>query len=240
MRVGGRARTSAVTARDDWPGKMKPSLVGLDDAARAKFARAWELEALSEHASIASFSRLALDLLAAGAPPTLVHSAHRAAIDEISHARACFSLASAYGGKDVGPGPFLDALGAAPSASSREFVLRRLAVESLQDGCLHEGFAAAVATEAVSKSTDTAVGGVLAALAHDEAKHATLGWDVVTWALAEGGDTVLAAVRISLSSLPAQTARQWVIPGDNRRQDAVDLWNKLRAEVIERAEKMVG
>lgn len=91
-------------------------------------------------------------------------------------------------------------------------MLRRLAVESLQDSCLHEGFIAAVATECITRATDPAIGGVIAALAHDAHKHATFGWDVLQWALAAGEDTVRAAVRISLSSLPAQTARHWMLP----------------------------
>lgn len=227
-------------ARSDWPGRLKPSIAGLDEVARLQLAHAWEQEALGEHASIAAFSRLALDLVAAGAPPGLIHSAHRAAIDEIAHTRACFSLASAFAERDIGPGPFLEALGASPGATSRELVLRRLAVESLQDGCLHEGFVAEVAAESLTRSTDSVIGGVLAALAHDERKHAEFGWEVVRWALAEGGDTVRAAVRISISSLPGQTARQWMIPGDGRRQDAVDLFAKTRASVIAEAEKTVG
>jgi hypothetical protein len=61
--------------------------------------------ALLEHASVASFARFSLQLMAAGAPASLVEAAHRAALDEIEHARLTFRLASRYEGRALGPGP---------------------------------------------------------------------------------------------------------------------------------------
>ena len=55
----------------------------------------WSLAARFEHASIASFNKFSLELLAVGAPGTLVAAANRAALQEVEHAQACFAAASA-------------------------------------------------------------------------------------------------------------------------------------------------
>jgi hypothetical protein len=90
----------------------------------------WLQSALFEHASIASFARLALDLMAFGAPPDLIEDAHRAALDEIRHARICFGLA---GGKE-GPGPLVTP----PGVTS----LAELVRETIREGCVNETLAA--------------------------------------------------------------------------------------------------
>src|SRR6185437_10815965 len=69
-------------------------LDALDAGARASLAETWTVLALLEHASVASFARVSLQLLAVGAPGDLVGATHQAALDEIRHARLCFALAS--------------------------------------------------------------------------------------------------------------------------------------------------
>ena len=71
---------------------------------RERAAAWWLRAALLEHASIASFARFSLELLRYGAPPELVVGAHRAALDEVAHARLAFALASSWSGRDLGPG----------------------------------------------------------------------------------------------------------------------------------------
>ena len=70
--------------------------------ARAVLAEHWTQEAAFEHASIASFARLTLDLLSVGAPPDLLDAA-RATLDEIEHARITFALATATAGSPGRP-----------------------------------------------------------------------------------------------------------------------------------------
>src|SRR5207248_1646672 len=100
--------TAAVAHGSEWLAKTTPdaSTLSLDD--REELARSWLVEARAEHASIAAFSALSLDLMAVGAPPRLLERAHRAALDEIVHARVCFALASAYAGEELAPGAFPD------------------------------------------------------------------------------------------------------------------------------------
>ena len=145
---------------------------------RAALARLWTESARGEHASVPAFSRLALSLVAAGAPARLVESAHWAALDEIKHARLAFSLASAYAGEPVGPGP-LPALQQAPAVTATS--LAELAAESLIDGCLLEGVGAEMVRRALLRARDPRVRAALAVIAPDEVSHAALAWDVVQW-----------------------------------------------------------
>ena len=167
---------------------------------RAALARFWTESARGEHASVPAFSRLALSLVAAGAPARLVESAHWAALDEIKHARLAFSLASAYAGEPVGPGP-LPALQKAPAVTATS--LAELAAESLIDGCLLEGVGAEMVRRALLRARDPRVRAALAVIAPDEVSHAALAWDVVQWCCDRGGDPVLRALTAALAKAPA-------------------------------------
>lgn len=77
---------------------------GLGPAERSALASRWLDSALLEHASIASFARFSLHLLAVGAPPELLERTQRAALDEIEHARLAFAIvARGRGGRSRSP-----------------------------------------------------------------------------------------------------------------------------------------
>lgn len=190
----GRAQHAAATRGAGWGGALASR--GPEIAApaptpeeRAALAEAWARDGLLEHASIASFGRFALELLAAGAPAELIEAAHRAALDEVRHARLCMSLASAYGGAPVSPGPF--PFGGAVAVGGD---LAALAVATLREGCVGEAVAAVLAAEQLAGAVDPAAREALAAIAEDEARHAELAFRTVAWALREGGAGVRAAV----------------------------------------------
>jgi hypothetical protein len=167
-------------------GAIAPRTEGLTRAEREALAAAWLADARLEHASIAAFGRVALDLLAISAPPELVLRAHRAAAEEIEHARAAFSLASAYAGAPRGPAAFPEAASAwSPDGESMEVRVARVVRESIVDGCVGEGAAARAAEEATAVCDDPVVTSVLSRIAVDEASHAALAADIVTWALRE-------------------------------------------------------
>jgi hypothetical protein len=178
-----------------WIDAPAPSLGGLDGAQRRRLAEAWAADGLLEHASVASFARFALSLLALGAPADLVALAHEAALDEIRHARLCFGLASAYAGRPIAPGPF--PLGGHADVSTS---LPALAASAALEGCIGETVAAVQALEQLAGATDPAVRAVLARIAADEARHAELAWRTVAWALAAGGAEVRAAVETAFAS----------------------------------------
>jgi hypothetical protein len=61
--------------------------------------------------------------------------------------------------------------------------VKRLALESLVDGCIEEGAAARSAEEAARRTEDPAIREVLLRIAREEARHAELARCIVAWAL---------------------------------------------------------
>jgi hypothetical protein len=191
--VEGAARTAPVRARGDWKLASKPRVRGLDRATRAALADAWAEDARFEHASIASFARLALELLAVGAPAELVRDAQRAMGDEIRHAELCFSLASAYAGEALGPDalPMEGALGRAS--------LAEIAAAAVREGCIGETIAALAALEARDAAEEPAVRAALDAIAPDETEHAAMAWRLVAWAYRTGDAAVRDAIEAAFA-----------------------------------------
>ncbi len=181
----GRERQADVVPNWDWSGAVGATL-------SAEVRAAWLSDALLEHASVAAFARFSLELLAVGAPPSFVADAHRAALDEIEHARLCFALGSAPG---EGKGPSALALdGISPRAR-----LDEIAAATAEECCAGETFAALVAARALEGATHPAARDALARIAEDEARHAELGWRFVAWAVARGGADVRRAVTAGLA-----------------------------------------
>jgi hypothetical protein len=166
-----------------------PEVADLSAEVRARLAEAWEADGLMEHASIASFGRFAFELLAVGAPADLVAAAHRAAVDEVEHARLCFALAGAYRGEPVAPSPFPFAGRVEVSAD-----LASIAARAVREGCVGETLAALQAAEQLAAAEDPRVREALRVIADDEARHAELAFRFVAWALSHGGAEVRAAV----------------------------------------------
>jgi hypothetical protein len=211
-------------------GDVCPATGELTARDRGILAVHWTRAALLEHASIASFSRFSLELLAAGAPPELVVQAQNAALDEIAHARASFTLAAAYQGKPIGPSVFPFAGGAVQVRSD----LSALAAAVAWEGCIGETAAAIVASEQLARATDPAVRSVLGQIAADEARHADLAWRTVRWALAEGGAPVRAALAKVFGTLtPGHAAPIAEMPGVLADHGCLD--NGIRDAVMARA-----
>ncbi len=203
LRAEGQAITAPARTRADWAAGAEPLVAEVDAGTRRALARAWLADAASEHASVAAFARLALDLLAVGAPADLVAQAHAAAMEEVGHARQCFALASAYAGAPLGPG----ALAVPPAtAKTPAEALRALALESFMEGCLGEGTAAACARRARMGARDAAARATLGQIAREEARHEALGWAVVAWCVGEGGAEVEGALREALAQVEGRGA----------------------------------
>jgi hypothetical protein len=166
---------------------------GLGVAAESERAAAWAKAGAAEHASVAAFARLALELLSHGAPSELLTGVHQAALDEIRHAELCFSLAKRFGSAPVRPGafPFTGAL-VGPGS------LAEFAAAALRDGCLGETLGAHVTEVAAALAPEPEVRQVLASIAAEESTHAVLSFRIVAWALRTGGPEVRAAVLAAL------------------------------------------
>lgn len=195
VRVGARgwdarARGGRRGAAHRVRGSAAPDLAGLDAPTRARLGDAWARDAAFEHASVASFGKLALDLLAFGAPAALLRDVHAAALDEVRHAELTFALASHYLGAPVGPAALVEAAAFSGSRS-----LAELAAAAVREGCVGETLAAAVAAAQHEAATDPAVRSLLAVVAADEGGHAGLAYRIVAWALASGDAAVRRSVQ---------------------------------------------
>jgi hypothetical protein len=159
-------------------------------------------DAALEHASVASFARVSLQLLALGAPPELLRGAHQAALDEIEHASTMYGLASAYRGSARGPG-MLDV--SAPmqrtTARDRAASLASFARETLEDACIAETCGAIIARHCADAARDPALRRALDRIASDEARHAELAWQMLAWAVREGGAKIANDLRERLEAL---------------------------------------
>lgn len=202
--IEGSSRVAALVARDDWssgePTGRADGHNALSTADRARLRDLWLADAAMEHASIASFARLSLELLALGAPPELLQGAHQAALDEIEHAQACFGLATRFATSldadlsetpAVVPsrGPGMLSLHGMTFAGT----LEELVVGTMREGCVGETHAALEASRALEACEDPTTREVLTTIARDELQHAALAFRVVAWAIEIGGASVRAA-----------------------------------------------
>jgi len=177
--------------RTDWANLACPAATGIADA----LTDAWLADAAAEHASVAAFSRVVVELMAVGAPPALLEDTLRAAADEVRHAQACYGMASRFTSAIHGPGPL-------PSATPRASTLVQVAVDAFLEGCVGETTAALVAERGAALAQDPHTQEVLAGIAKDEAEHAALAWRTVKWALESGGADVAGALRHAFADLP--------------------------------------
>ncbi len=246
LRRRGRPIFAPVDDRSPWvtPARTAP----IDPVARPGIANAWRTNGLTEHASVAAFARLAIDLVALGAPPRLIRAAYADALDEMRHTELCFELARLLDGRALGPAAF-PAISALPARRApRPIALARLAVDSLIDGALNEGVSARVIAQ-LSRTTDhPQVQPVLAAIARDEARHAAHAFEVLRWCVLEGGFPVIAAVRAALFALPArpgaeiegaavEEAEAFGLPEHARIERA---FRAVRARLVARTERLLA
>jgi hypothetical protein len=180
-----------------------PMQVDLTPESRDAFAAQWRENGRTEHASVAAFAKLTLDLMA-----------HRDSLDEIRHAELCFSVARAVDGRDESPGPFPRARAARTLPGPRSLALAKLAVDSLVDGALHEGLSARVLAKLTRRCEVPDIRALVRELAADEGRHSKHGWDVVEWCLGEGGRPVAFALRGACASLRNDLASE--LPAEAR------------------------
>ena len=213
--IDGAAQVAALVTRRGWTAARDAGLA--QDGARAE---TWARIGLAEHASVASFHRFALELMALGAPASLLGLAHAAARDEVRHAELAFALASDFAGVEVGPGP-LPLRGLALAGDLVAF-----AVATARDGCIAETLSALQMAEARDRATDARERAVLQGIAADEARHAALAWQALRWAIDRGGAPVRQAVAAVFAHGPAVVAdgAGGLLPGDVARASIQRGW----------------
>ena len=208
--------------------------------ALAALAAAWRADASEEHASIASFYRFGLELLALGAPAELLTCTALAAADEVEHTRFCLQIAQQLDGQVHVAGPF-------PCGDLQlQTDLPSAAAAAVREGCVGETLAAAQAGVAARGATEAGVAAALARIADDELRHAEVAWRFVAWALEVGGAQTQVAVAAAfsaalapgalalradaaLASVPEPLQRAW---GRLPRREAHRLAEATLAEVV--------
>jgi hypothetical protein len=166
-----------------------------------------------EAASVHAFRALRDDLVALGAPASLVRRAERAARDEAVHARVVARLARGHGGKPR----------RARVVRRRRRSLEALARHNAVEGCVREAFAALVATWQARHAPEAEIAAAMARIAADETRHAALAWAVAGWLGPKLGpasrrdvraamDDAVRALRCEIASLAAPLARDAGLP----------------------------
>jgi len=157
-------------------------------------AAAWAIAGSGEHASVAAFARLSLQLLRLGAPSDLLRGVHQAAMDEVSHAEICWAIAQRFGAPRVSAGafPFSDNI-------AMDADLPALAAAAVREGCLAETLGAHVVSVAAELAPEAEVQSALHSIAREEAAHAVLSFRIVAWALRVGGAAVKSAMCAALA-----------------------------------------
>lgn len=170
---------------------------------RGPLGAEWRDNARKEHASVAAFSHLALDLMAVGAPPHLISASHEDALDEVRHAATCFEIARSLDGVAESPAPFPDARAQKRLFTiSRKVALTQIALDALVDGVLNEGIAARLLAQLAARCSLPVLAPLLRGMAADESRHAAHSWEIIEWCLQEGGDFVATALESASRSLP--------------------------------------
>lgn len=187
--VDGRPWIAGLRAGRSWSAQLPEttSTSALPDALRERIADAWLRDALTEHASIASFARAHAELEAIAAPAELLRACERAAEDEVEHARLCFALAERFSGQPLEPT-------ALPSVAPRGGDAVAVALDTFVEGCVGETIAAACARRAAALATDPVVRAVLQRIADDETEHAALAWRTIAWLTKRDGLEVLESI----------------------------------------------
>jgi hypothetical protein len=122
----------------------------------------------------------------------LIEGAHRAAVDEIGHARAALEIASALDGieRNIGPMPI--------PTSDRSF--HALVRSTVIDGCFGEVIGALDAAN--ERSTDPRIDAFFRRVTDEEAEHAELAFRVIAWALAHDRAAAHRAIDDALACVP--------------------------------------
>jgi hypothetical protein len=151
-------------------GLAEPTFLADRDTTGGWLARA----AFLEEASVDAFRAIRSQLVAFGAPKRLVRAASRAARDERRHARRMRSFARRHGARVPEP-----AIAGAPAASLEAF-----AMHNAIEGCVRETFGALVARWQAANALDRDLAATMDRIAHEEAEHAALSWQIDAWARA--------------------------------------------------------
>lgn len=148
-------------------GVCKPSEIHAQNHTQRWLSRA----AQSERASVQSFVLLAKELEAYQLPPALLQRIHKAAQEEIGHARMMYHLCAVQGAT----------IPTMQESTLPQRSLFDIALENAVEGCVHERYAALQAHYQAQNIKNNALQPWLAQIAHEETEHTTLADELHSW-----------------------------------------------------------
>jgi hypothetical protein len=205
--VDGEVRTGGEGTAAGWKDDIELDVASLPATLRSEVAAAWLDAAEHEHASIVSFSHFMLDLMALGAPAHLIEATTRAIDDEVRHARACFAIASAYAGTELGPGP-IDIRGAESTGDAEKAL-----VAAIREGCIGETLAGVIAEWQAPRVKSETMRETLQTIADEEGDHALLAWQFAQWLIAERPE-LREVARRAFEEAAVELESPWATGGD--------------------------
>jgi hypothetical protein len=213
--VEGVARLAGAHHVRGWAESIDENGVAPTEQQRLALVDHYTTWALAEHASVASFARFALQLLALGAPSDLISRAIDAQADEVRHAKLGFGLASALVGEAIGPTEL--SLHNAVNEVTLEEALR-LAV---REGMIGETLAALEAHVSAQLALAPYLKQGLAVVAEEESQHAELAYAFGAWALQRDP---------SLASVIEEELQTWQTP-EMPQRSGLAYWGILDGPV---------
>ncbi len=124
-----------------------------------------------EESAVDAFDGVATELYAHGAPTALIEASRAAARDEVRHHAAMARLARRFGAEPI----------AAAVVPHPVRPLYAIALENAIEGCIRETYGALAACRQADAAADPEVAAAMAAIADDEARHASLSWEIAQW-----------------------------------------------------------
>ena len=155
---------------------------------RRRAASEWRDAAKDEHAAVASFARVSLELVGVGAPLRLLTAVHMAAMQEVGHAEMCLVVAQWLGTGCGDDAEYVVAPFPAHSIAIKNDPVA-VALSTFDEGGVGEtGAALQAALKRGCCANDTAspMTRALDAVVAEEARHAALAWSTVRWLVASG------------------------------------------------------
>jgi hypothetical protein len=201
LRIDGKNVGATLGPGSRWASGPRPIIDDLDAVTREALGRMWLHDAIKEHGSVPAFAQVTWDLAALGAPAELLVRAQRSALQEIDHAQRCFAVSETYLGKTIGIGPIAQATGGQRRRGGIVRCATRLALETLEDGCLIEDLNADFAARAHALAVDPAMRSLTEIIAREEREHADLAWDILRFCIELHPDVAKAVAR-RLPKLP--------------------------------------
>lgn len=214
--VEDRARVASLGASSAWSDVVDFTEASMTTSERAALIAHFTQWSLAEHASIASFARFGMQLLALGAPSHLLTETAAAMQDEIRHARFGFGVVAALG-PAIGP-QALAIDGALDGDQSLESVLRLC----VREGMIGETLAALELMASADLTPLPRLKKELASIGADEARHAQLAYAFAAWALSsdppliDAIDEEIAAWDCSPTATPEGLERWGIIRAADR------------------------